>query len=208
MTRPSRAEWQAKLGDTRHLQGIDTHGAPPKSRRTLATICAEQRGVEVELPGTCVLGVDPGPAESAWVILYDGKILDFANQENNALLEALRNGWPLNTYPNCRMAMEQIRGYGRAVAFETIETCRQSGCIVEAGRRLNPVLVTRPQIIKHVTGTNKSNGSSSDSRVRKALIMRLGKQGKGITKHLWAALATAVTVADKLRLEPQCKSQS
>jgi hypothetical protein len=183
------------------VQGQATEPAKQsKPRRTLQQI--------VHAAPVAVLGIDPGPSESAWVLLVDGAVADSADQDNDALLDAIRNGWPNNTHARCHAAIELIRGTGKAVAGETFTTCRYVGCFEEAARQHMPVtLVQRHEVLRHL-GCFKSNGSTSDSRVRAALLMRYGKGAtKGLKGHRWAAMACAVTVADRMRYDTPARQR-
>jgi hypothetical protein len=149
-----------------------------------------------------ILAIDPGTNESAWLLWDDGKVRDKAIQDNEALLEALRNGWP-HFACNGKMAIEMIASYGMAVGAEVFETCIWIGRFMEAAKM--PVeRVYRKDVKLNLCGTVKAK----DPNVRQALIDRLGAPGTksqpgatyGVSSHCWAALAVAVTAADRMRL--------
>lgn len=171
-----------------------------EGRRTLKQIVAEdvRRPVAVQASGAAVVGIDPGPAESAFVLLVGGNIVEYANQDNEVLLDALRNGWPINTYSPCYVAIEQIVSYNQVVSNSTIETCRQSGRLCEAARMHSwVILLPRHDILRHL-GCRKTRGEKrgADARVRAALELRYGKRAvRG--GHIWAALAVATAANDR-----------
>ena len=152
-----------------------------------------------------VFAIDPGPTQSAWIILDNGKILDFAIVQNEALIELLSRtfGMP-RTFGTDLFAIEQIRSYGMTVGAEVFETCEWCGRFdqqIRISHGKKAVFVPRQDVKLHLCHSPRAN----DKNIRQALIDRLGPPGTkkipgptyGIKSHIWAALGVAITAADK-----------
>lgn len=161
---------------------------------------------------TWLLAIDPGPEQSAWVILDEdrGAPLGWAKVPNVALLDHI------SATTADRLAVEMIASYGMPVGREVFETCTWIGRFVErwafdcdpAPRPFT--YVYRRDVKLHLCGSVRAK----DSNVRQALIDRYGP-GKdravgrkatpgplyGLTGDCWAALGVAVTVADGMAQE-------
>lgn len=151
-----------------------------------------------------ILAIDPGSNESGYVVWNtttqspekSGHII------NSALLIACRNFQ--KDFP---VAIEQIRGYGIVAGDDTFDTCEASGRFREAheSRGGRVIMIPRKDIKRHLCG----NTTTNDKYIRQALIDRFGEPGTkknpgrlyGISGHLWAALAVAVTCADTMEME-------
>lgn len=154
-----------------------------------------------------LLAIDPGPAESAWVELRDGKPVAFAKEANHDVLARI---WHLRSGSG-RLAVEMIAGYGMPVGAETFETAVWSGRFIQAWTEGLPedtiIRVYRKAVKSHLCGSTRAK----DPNIRQALIDRYGP-GKaaaiglkatpgplyGVSGDVWAALAVAVTAADEL----------
>lgn len=155
-----------------------------------------------------ILGVDPGPIETAWV-LYDSElknIISFAKESNDEF-KIRMIGDPLRLFklPNEytvgpeHMAIEMIASYGMAVGKSVFETCVWIGRFIE---RWGPAytLIYRKDVKLHLC----NNPRAKDSNIRQALIDKFGPPGTrknpgkthGISKDCWSALAVAVTFAE------------
>jgi len=145
------------------------------------------------------IGIDPGTTKSGWAMI-SGTDAWGGVDDNEGLLEELRGPWTDGEDPCPIIAIERLRGSGRAVGFETIQTIEWVGRFVEAHNQatgLMPVLLTRHEILKAL-GVTRGSGSA-DSRVRARLIAIYGEPGSkskpgptyGITGHAWQALAVA-----------------
>jgi len=143
-----------------------------------------------------IIAVDPGPKESA-VLQWDGEgVINPRILTNDALrswfLDFETDGWTI--------AIEMIACYGMPVGAETFETCLFIGRLQEiAGVKELPCqLVYRRDVKRHIC----NNIFAGDPNVRQALIDRFGPPGTkknpgrlyGVHKHLWSALAVAITV--------------
>ena len=149
-----------------------------------------------------ILGIDPGPEESAMVAL-DAPHMDiyWAVHKPNAEVRGLLV--ELVPSPDV-VVVEWIGNYGIAVGASVFDTCRWVGRFEERVRPRKFVLLQRPTIKARLCGTVRAK----DSNVRQALIDRFPPTSKGsvpqigtkkfpgplyaITKHCWAALAVAV----------------
>jgi hypothetical protein len=146
-----------------------------------------------------VLGLDPGPEQSAFV-WFDGDRPGLngivSNEEMLALLaQAQTNG--------SNIWCEDIASYGMAVGASVFSTCIWIGrywqCCVDHAR-FNRVY--RRDVKLHLCHSPRAK----DNNVRVALIDRIGPQGTkkqpgptyGIRSHVWAALAVAVYGHDQL----------
>ena len=162
-----------------------------------------------------VLAIDPGTRESAWV-LYDGvRIVAHSIEPNEALLERLRDR--VGPFPGCgpllnarvsAVVFESVESFGMAVGREVFETVWWTGRLFEAclPGPWFAVRLTRRDVKLHLCGTSKAK----DANIRAALIDRFGGSKAaaigvkaapgplyGIKSHIWAALAIAVTWADR-----------
>ena len=152
-----------------------------------------------------ILGIDPGPKESAYV-LSDGNIIAAHGYVGNAeivdLLVArrvplVRDHGPYGL-PWDALVIEWIEGYGLTVGRETFDTCRWVGRFEQAAGA--GYLIGRKAIKSHLCNTTQAK----DRDVRAALIDRFGEPGTkkkpgptfGITGDEWSALAVAATWAD------------
>lgn len=148
-----------------------------------------------------LLAIDPGPEQSAW-LYYDGRPLARGIAPNTEVLDVA------GAHVADALAIEMVASYGMAVGAEVFETCVWAGRFIQrwSDETGGPVhRVYRRDTKLHLCGDSRAK----DANVRQALIDRYGP-GKeaaigrkatpgvlyGITSHLWAALAVAVTVAD------------
>lgn len=142
-----------------------------------------------------IFAIDPGPTESAFVVLENGKVSSFGKVCNESLLEGLL------MRPNEEeiLVIEQIASYGMAVGVEVFETCFWSGRFAQAWSGKFDRL-KRHEIKMHLCHTARAK----DGNIRQALIDKLGppgtKKSKGVTYGIsgdvWSALAVAVTYAE------------
>ncbi len=146
-----------------------------------------------------VLGLDPGPEESA-LVEYDGMlVLRHIKIPNHEILQFL------TLYGETRarvLIVEQIAAMGMAVGAEVFETCFWSGRFVQSWTG-NYDRLKRHEIKMHLCG----NMRAKDANIRVALMDRFGGSqsvGKkktpgplyGIAGDQWSALAVAVTWYD------------
>lgn len=150
-----------------------------------------------------ILGIDPGPKESAYVMFDGVRIVAHRTVLNEALLTLLNaDNWTV-CGGSVAVAIEWIVGYGLTVGNETFHTCRWVGRFEEAAGCVegDGHLITRKEIKSHLC----SNTQAKDQHVRQALIDRIGPVGTrknpgptfGIVGHEWSALSVAVTWCDR-----------
>jgi hypothetical protein len=159
--------------------------------------------------GGMILGIDPGPKQTA-LVLVDHQMIPaaFAKVPNESIVEFF---FQLDFFPDL-VGIECVACYGMAVGAEVFETAEWCGRIWEIVNRhlAHPLIyrVYRKQVKTTLCGTTKAK----DSNIRQALIdlypatgggkvPQIGtkkEQGPlyGMHSDLWAALAVAHTVAD------------
>lgn len=150
-----------------------------------------------------ILALDPGPKETGWALLRNGREVYLSGVDDNAqVLKRLTNGFfgaPTDKY----LAIEMIASYGMAVGREVFETCVWIGRFQQAWHKPEAVkLVYRKDVKLHLCGSQRAK----DPNVRQALLDKLGPQGTkkapgptyGVKSHAWAALAVAVTAYETI----------
>jgi hypothetical protein len=136
-----------------------------------------------------ILGIDPGPTASAFV-LFDGvRPLDHAHVENAHLLDFLtRRRFTSSEY---LVVIEQLESFGAMTAIaarEVIGTAFWSGRFAQVAGEYE--LLPRKKIKRHLCGNIKAG----NPQVRLALMQRFGGGFPvTFTDHKFAALAVAVT---------------
>lgn len=150
-----------------------------------------------------MIAIDPGPVESAWLRYRDGRIHDMAIQPNHEVLSMLRAH--RNADDGEPVVIEMVSSFGMAVGRDVFETVYYIGRFAEAA--CTAERIERKAIKLHLCG----NTRAKDANIRQALIDRFGGVGGkqaavgtkkapgplyGVRKHLWAALAVAVTYED------------
>ena len=153
-----------------------------------------------------VLGLDPGPDYSAYVLLNgDGTIHTAAKRPNHDVLCAIKADADRYTLT---VVCERIRSYGMPAGASLFETCEWSGRFMEAwisrDIRHNWYWIERKEVKMALCGSTRAK----DANIRQALIDRYGgkdaaigckaKPGPlyGIKADVWAALAVAVAWKD------------
>jgi len=152
---------------------------------------------------TLTIGIDPGPENSDAVILNsEGLVVEKVSCPNGEMYARVDN-W---RQQGERVVVEDFVPYGARLSYESMDTIKFIGALYWAH---GCEVLDRKTIKVQLCGVT----SAKDADVRDALIHEYGGSkeraiGKkktpgplyGITGHLWAALAVAVTAAD---LEPQ-----
>lgn len=154
-----------------------------------------------------ILAIDPGPIESAYVVLNNNlEPVDFGKVGNEELLNKIGNG----SFSDCEnVAIEMVACYGMAVGKEIFDTCVWIGRFID---RIIYELDKKPNYIyrKDEKITICQSMKANDSNIRRALIDRFAKHdfknGKGTKKKpdwfygfkadIWAAYAVGVTFYD------------
>lgn len=154
-----------------------------------------------------IIGVDPGTETSGVVHiqLVMNRVMFSESEQPNSLVKMNI----LNPSKHvAAIVCEWIEHYGKDIhpGAETFHTCRWIGRFEEAAYQagLPFRLVTRREVKLHLCGTARAD----DAAIRTALIDRLGGKGTkrlpgplyGVSGHAWAALAVALTFADKQKV--------
>ena len=160
-----------------------------------------------------VLGIDPGPTQSA-VVIWDGVcVREHCILDNDAVLNLL-------TFPVAGVtdvAIERISMGGMVAGVETFDTCVMVGRFfqqVTACQSLRGAgepywsahYLKRQEVKKHHLGQVRGN----DAQIRAALVERFGPYKEhaigtkrapgifyGVKSHEWAALAVAIAWHDR-----------
>ena len=149
-----------------------------------------------------ILAIDPGPEESAYVLL-DGDDVRCGDKLPNEMLLTFLIDEPL--FQRCSIAIEMIASYGRPVGREVFETCVWIGRFIQgAGRNVD--LVYRRDVKRHLCGTDFK---ITDAVIRQRLYdiygpgrsKAVGKKAApgplyGLKADMYAALAVAITYRD------------
>ena len=156
--------------------------------------------VPVFLKPMQVLGIDPGPKESAFVH-WNGEMIIGANVVSN---EDLRSHLSKNLKGEIIVAVEHLQCMGMAVGASVFETAYWIGefrglVAFELGLRF--VRVFRGEVKMYFCQSMRAK----DANIRQALIDRFGSKGTkrapgltyGLKADLWSAFAIAVMVYDK-----------
>lgn len=146
-----------------------------------------------------ILGLDPGPEQSALVVLDRSLIVNAWQQPNDFILERVYG--LRHELPDAVLVIEQIASYGMPVGAEVFETVFWSGRFAEAFGMHRVHRIKRLDVKMHLCHDSRAK----DGNIRQALIDRFGPAGTranpgvlyGISKDLWAALAVGVTWQDK-----------
>ncbi len=149
---------------------------------------------------SAILAIDPGTVRSAWLLLVDGRPLDFAIVPNAELADSLRAGVESGGVADV-VVIEEFRSYGMPVGIETMAAIRWAGIFEGAAYPAPVVLTPRKDVVVALCGSARA----SDANVRAALLDRWGGKtaaiGRkaapgplyGIHHDVWSALAIAVT---------------
>ena len=152
-----------------------------------------------------LLAIDPGPEQSAIVLIQEDLITHKAKLTNHDVFAWIRQpGYPFQNPSH--VSIEMIASYGMPVGAEVFETCVWIGrfwqVAVEAGRACEKVY--RKDVKLWLCGTNRAK----DANVRQALLDKFPRTGGGKTPQIgtksqpgplfgfagdmWAALAVAM----------------
>jgi hypothetical protein len=166
-----------------------------------------------------ILGIDPGPTGSGWVILGTAPsvgaytVHNSGTDDNCDLLTWVKHSrctcpwwWRRCAGQRCDiLAIEtMLVTYGSKVGPSVMDTMRWAGKFeqhwLDQGRDADSVRLISRQLVKAAIGCSVK---ASDAGVRQALIDLLGPPGRkrepgptyGVTGHAWAALAVAVAAS-------------
>jgi len=154
-----------------------------------------------------ILSIDPGPVESAYVLIdKDLKPVEFGKFCNQNVRVETRRLF-MKHHPDIHVAIEMIASYGMAVGKEVFDTCVWIGRFYELFGDGYTSLVYRKDEKMNLCGSMKAK----DSNITQALVDRFAlgipNKGKGKKKSpgwfygfaddVWQAYAVGVTYYDK-----------
>ena len=153
-----------------------------------------------------VIGVDPGPTQSAFVALDGKRLLEHGIHQNHIVVAYLRTV-AKNRDGNTAdvVVFEQVESFGMAVGRDVFETVFETGRMFQIVAGIAQRLPRR-EVKLHLCHSMRAK----DSNIRQALIDRFGGSKAaaiglkrtpgplyGVRSHEWSALALAVTWFDK-----------
>lgn len=148
-----------------------------------------------------LLALDPGTAQSAWVLWNGWRILDFGLEPNEVVLKRFEEGFPATHF-----TYEMFASFGMAAGKSIFETCVWIGQFRHAWGTKNPV----DKLYRKTIAAKLVSPRARDSQIRAAVIALVGPPGKkkfqgptyGFRKDLWQALAVAIVGYKKLLETP------
>lgn len=151
-----------------------------------------------------IIGIDPGPTESAYTILNDDGTVNKSQKIDNFSLLQMLGEYGIAGEHIC---IEMIASYGMAVGKEVFETCVWIGRFMQRYNEwscIKPQRVTRKEIANHVCGSPRAN----DSNVRQAMLDRYGEKGTrsnpgplfGFKADMFASLAVSTYAFDNQKV--------
>lgn len=156
-----------------------------------------------------IISIDPGPEESAYAVIVDGKPSDFGKLPNEQVLTQVYLNAVLATDCIC----ERIRSYGMPAGASLFETCEWSGRFQQAWILGNTHKkwhwLPRKEVKLNLCGSPRAK----DANVRQSVIDRFGGKDKaigtkknpgplfGCSKDCWSAVAVGLTWMDLQKLE-------
>ena len=154
-----------------------------------------------------ILGVDPGPTCSGFVLLGPDGVVESGVKPNAAMLEYLQAVRPSD---GMSLVVEWFESYGMPVGREVFETCRWIGRFQQAWNTPEAVVFVKRSEVKRGLSLGPRAG---DSEVRRALLERFPHTGGGaepaigisrckgplygVRTHAWPALAVAVVASGR-----------
>jgi len=130
-----------------------------------------------------ILGIDPGPVESAYVCVSDDQKVLFADKVGNDLLIARLKDRSQRAYLPRHVAIESIKSFGKRVGAETFETCRMEGRILQlcADLKIPCFQYGRMKYGKTLIGEGTV---INDTLLRRALLLRFGGDGETVSDEV------------------------
>lgn len=148
-----------------------------------------------------VLCIDPGPEQSGYVLVQDGKVIEGGRLCNEELLDlSTWRGEPRYQSPNT-IIIEWLSCYGSAIGQTVLRTAEMCGRVKERIRlfyeRVQYLELTRPEVCRRLTGQTRS---ITKAVIRRAVIDIMGEVGtkrepgplyimRSAGPHAWDALA-------------------
>ena len=153
-----------------------------------------------------IVGIDPGNVQSAYAVFNADKkhVNESGILPNEEFKNWLRQRSTFSPFGVTKFCLEKVASYGMAVGETVFETVFWSGRFAEAIRAAghDTIRITRMEVKMNLC----HNSRAKDGNIRQALIDRFGPVGTkknkgplfGMAADKWAALAVAVTYADKM----------
>ena len=119
-----------------------------------------------------ILGIDPGPTESAFCLVdRHYRIFAAGKVDVGHLIRGIRCA------PPTQVVIELIQNYGMVVGRSVFDTCYVIGRIYQAcyDKGIPVALYPRPEYTRRICGVGKIN----DAVLRQALLLRFGGDKKG-----------------------------
>lgn len=150
---------------------------------------------------TTLLAIDPGPEESAFVVMDNAGVLCRFGKRPNLELLVPFGQWAI-ACPGSTMVLEMIASYGMPVGAPVFTTCVWIGRFVQAwtSHGCPHALITRQEVKLELCGNRAAKGAN----IRQALIDRYGPDKSkaigvkktpgplyGVKDDVWSALAVA-----------------
>ncbi len=147
-----------------------------------------------------ILAIDPGPEQSAYVLMDGYKPVTFGKFANRAILTQI------GVWNHDILVIECIASYGMAVGKEVFEACYWIGRFMQEearGMGRDAQRLYRKDVKMHLCQSMRAK----DSNIRQALIDRFGEVGTkknpgwfyGFKADIWSAYAVGVTFTDLCR---------
>jgi hypothetical protein len=124
-----------------------------------------------------ILGIDPGPVESAYCLVdREYRIVAAGKVSTTSLLNGLRCA------PPERVAVESIQSYGMVVGRSVFDTCYVIGRIQQVCDELKIpcVLYPRQEYLRRICG----GSHTKDSILRRSLALRFGGYGETVSEEV------------------------
>lgn len=146
-----------------------------------------------------VLGLDPGPVETAFCLVDQNYRIHSAGKLLNVDMRAHIRDLSFSV-----AAIESIQSYGMTVGREVFETCFEIGKLMQLieGIGGKVTLIPRQEYARRICGV----GKVTDAVLRQALLLRFGGDRKGEPLHMLkgnsdkrSAFAVAVYRLDLLK---------
>lgn len=149
-----------------------------------------------------ILAIDPGPRDSAWLLLDGDRVIDRVIGPNQAALEEVR----FQRRSRIDVVIETIEPWGGVVGPPALETMFWVGRLVEAWQPGEVTLLRRSRVLPAI-GVPRLPSGKAQAAARAILIERWGGGNPvkrdhplhGVREDLWSALALAVAYQEGLR---------
>ena len=147
------------------------------------------------------IAIDPGPTESAYVVMEGERPLEFAKGENSQVRHRL-NAEFIQARGRPHLVVEMVASYGMPVGEEVFETVLWTGRFIELWHPLPFSKVKRAEVKMHLCHSMRAK----DSNILQALYDRYGGNRRacvgtkkdpgpcyGFSGDMWQALAVGLT---------------